>query len=78
MVFTHDTELALQAAVTLANSGLDPDTLTTQADLDRLWDDHEYSGRRDRTAAELDAVRAYEASNRKRRTILGKIDQISA
>ena len=28
--------------------------------------------------AELDAVRAYETSNRKRRTILGKIDQISA
>jgi hypothetical protein len=27
---------------------------------------------------ELEAVRAYEASNRKRRTILGKIDQISA
>jgi len=58
VVFTHDTELALQAAVTLANSGLDPDTLTTQADLDRVWDDHEYSGRRDRDAAELDAVRA--------------------
>ena len=30
------------------------------------------------SAAELEAVRAYEASNRKRRTILGKIDQISA
>ncbi|HRD63113.1 MAG TPA: CGNR zinc finger domain-containing protein [Nocardioides sp.] len=58
MVFTHDTELALQAAVTLANSGLDPDTLTTHTDLDRLWDDHEYSGRRDRDAAELFAVRA--------------------
>jgi hypothetical protein len=28
--------------------------------------------------AELGAVRAYEAANRKRRTILGKIDQISA
>jgi hypothetical protein len=28
--------------------------------------------------AELDAVRSYEASHRKRRTILGKIDQISA
>ena len=30
------------------------------------------------SASELEAVRAYEASNRKRRTILGKIDQISA
>ena len=58
MVFTHDTELALQAAVTLANSGLEPDTLTTVADLDRVWDDYEYSGRRDGTRAELDAVRA--------------------
>jgi predicted RNA-binding Zn ribbon-like protein len=58
VVFTHDTELALQAAVTLANSGLEPDTLTTDADLDRVWDDYQYSGRRDRTAAELDAVRA--------------------
>ena len=58
MVFTHDTELALQAAVTLANSVLEPDTLTTEADLDQVWDDHEYSGRRDRTRAELDAVRA--------------------
>jgi len=30
------------------------------------------------SAGELEAVRSYEASNRKRRTILGKIDQISA
>jgi hypothetical protein len=30
------------------------------------------------SAGELEAVRAYEAANRKRRTILGKIDQISA
>jgi predicted RNA-binding Zn ribbon-like protein len=58
MAFTHDTELALQAAMTLANSALEPDTLTTAADLDRVWDDYQYSGRRDRTAAELDAVRA--------------------
>ena len=58
MVFTHDTDFALQSAVTLANSGLDPDTLTTVADLDRLWDSYEYTGRHDRTRAELDAVRA--------------------
>ena len=30
------------------------------------------------SAGELEAVRTYEATNRKRRTILGKIDQISA
>jgi len=58
VVFTHDTEVALQAAATLANSGLDPDTLTTVADLDRLWRDFEYTGRHDGTRAELDAVRA--------------------
>ena len=58
MVFTHDTELALQAAVTLVNSADEPDTLTTVADLDRVWDDYDYSGRHDRTRAELDAVRA--------------------
>ena len=58
MVFTHDTELGLQAAVTLANSGLEPDTLTSRAELDEIWDRFQYSGRRDGTAAELEAVRA--------------------
>lgn len=58
MAFTHDTELALQAAVTLANSSLDPDTLSTVADLDQLWDDFQYTGRHDRTQTELDAVRS--------------------
>jgi len=58
VVFAHDTEIALQAAVTLANSGLDADTLTTVADLDLFWDTHDYTGRHDRTRAELDAVRA--------------------
>jgi predicted RNA-binding Zn ribbon-like protein len=58
VVFTHDTELALQAAVTLANSGLEQDTLTTVAELDQVWDDYSYSGRHERTRAELDAVRA--------------------
>jgi predicted RNA-binding Zn ribbon-like protein len=58
VVFADDTELALQAAVTLANSALEPDTLTSVADLDRVWEEFQYSGRRDRTRAELDAVRA--------------------
>jgi len=58
VVFTHDTELALQAAVTLANSAEAPDTLTSVADLDRVWDQFSYSGRHDRTRTELDAVRA--------------------
>jgi predicted RNA-binding Zn ribbon-like protein len=58
VVFTHDTELALQSAVALANSGLEPDTLTTVAELDEVWDEFQYTGRHDRTRAELDAVRA--------------------
>jgi len=61
MVFAHDTELALQAAVVLANSALEPDTLETVEDLDAVFTDYEYSGRRDRDAAELDAVRATRA-----------------
>ena len=65
MVFTHDTELALQAAVTLANSALEPDTLLEVGDLDRVWDDYGYSGRHERTRAELDAVRAVRPRLRK-------------
>jgi len=58
VVFTHDTEVSLQTAVTLANSAGDPDTLTSVADLDVFWDDYGYSGRHDRTREELDEVRA--------------------
>ena len=58
MVFGHDTEVALQSAVTLANSALEPDTLVTVADLDAFFAGFEYTGRHDRDLAELDAVRA--------------------
>ena len=37
MVFAHDTEVSLQAAVTLANSALSPDTLETIEDLDAFY-----------------------------------------
>jgi predicted RNA-binding Zn ribbon-like protein len=50
--------MALQSAVVLANSALEPDKLTTVADLDQVWDEYSYSGRHDRTEAELDTVRA--------------------
>ena len=33
MIFAHDTELALQAAVALVNSAVAPDTLTTVDEL---------------------------------------------
>jgi predicted RNA-binding Zn ribbon-like protein len=57
VLFAHDTQVSLQAAVTLVNSGEEPDTLTTIEDLDAYYARFEYTGRRDRDAAELDAVR---------------------
>lgn len=61
MIFTHDTEGALVAAVELANSGLEPDTLTAVDDLDRFFDRHVYTGSHTRTRAELNEVRALRA-----------------
>ena len=58
MVFAYDTGIALQAAVTLANSALEPDTLETVAQLDEFFADCGYSGRHDRTREELDELRA--------------------
>lgn len=58
MVFTDDTNLSLQAAVFLANSGLEPDTLTSVEALDAYFRDYQYTGRHDRTLEELEAVRS--------------------
>jgi predicted RNA-binding Zn ribbon-like protein len=58
MVFAHDTELALQAAVVLANSALDPDTMTRPADLATFFATHDYTGRLAGDADELEEVRA--------------------
>jgi predicted RNA-binding Zn ribbon-like protein len=58
VLFAHDTEAALRAAVDLVNSGEDPDTLTSVEELDTWYEAHSYTGRRDRDQAELDAVRA--------------------
>ena len=41
MLFTHDTEAALVAAVALVNSAVEPDTLTTGAELTAFLDEHE-------------------------------------
>ncbi|MDQ4053173.1 MAG: CGNR zinc finger domain-containing protein [Actinomycetota bacterium] len=57
MVFAYDTEIALQAAVILVNSAEPPDTLETVEELDEFCTDFAYTGRRDHTKAELDAVR---------------------
>jgi len=58
VVFTHDTEASLLAAVTLVNSADDPDTLTTLEELEAFLDEHAFTGSRSGDAAELDAVRA--------------------
>ncbi len=57
MLFAHDTEAALQAAVALVNSGSAPDTMTTIDQLDAWYAQHRYTGRRDHDAAELAEVR---------------------
>jgi predicted RNA-binding Zn ribbon-like protein len=61
VIFAHDTELALQAAVTLVNSAVEPDTLTTVAELDEWYSTFSYTGVRRRGRAELDAVRELRA-----------------
>jgi predicted RNA-binding Zn ribbon-like protein len=57
MVFAHDTEMALQAAVALVNTDGDPDEMTTVAELSRFFTEFDYTGRHDGDAAELEAVR---------------------
>ncbi|MFC5728306.1 MULTISPECIES: CGNR zinc finger domain-containing protein [Nocardioides] len=57
MIFAHDTEMALQAAVALVNSAEEPETLQTVADLDAFLRRFGYTGRHDRDEAELESVR---------------------
>ena len=83
MPFTHDTGLALQAAVVLANSALDPDTLTTVEDLDTFFADFQYTGRHDDDRAELESVRAvrpalYELLTADRDTAAGLVNAMLA
>jgi predicted RNA-binding Zn ribbon-like protein len=58
VVFAHDTNTSLLAAVVLANSGTEPDTMTTVAQLDAFYVEHFYTGAHTGDAAELAAVRA--------------------
>jgi predicted RNA-binding Zn ribbon-like protein len=58
MVFTHDTEAALLAAVALVNSAEEPDTLTTAEEVVGFLDVHEFTGTRAGDAAELASVRS--------------------
>jgi len=58
VLFAHDTVASLRAAVELVNSAEEPDTLVSIAQADAWYGGHGYTGRRDRDAAELDALRA--------------------
>ena len=58
MLFAHDTEASLRAAVALVNSAEEPDTLTEIGQLDAWYAEHGFTGRRDGDAAELEALRA--------------------
>ena len=58
MLFAHDTEANLVAAVALVNSGEDPDTLTTLEELDAFFRTYGYSGWSTRKRSDLDDIRA--------------------
>jgi predicted RNA-binding Zn ribbon-like protein len=58
VVFAHDTEMSLQAAVALVNSLEPPETLEDVPELTAFFEDFGYTGRHDRTPAELEEVRA--------------------
>jgi len=58
MAFTDDTVEAMRAAVHLVNSAELPDALATGADFDAFLEAFPYTGRIDRSADELDAMRA--------------------
>jgi predicted RNA-binding Zn ribbon-like protein len=58
MVFAHDTASALVSAAALANAVEPPLTITSVAELDAFYREQGYTGRHDRTTAELDAVLA--------------------
>lgn len=58
MLFTDDTVEALRAAVHLVNTAENPETLTTAEDFDAFLAEFPYTGRIDRTPAELAELRA--------------------
>ena len=58
MIFAHDTEVALNAAAALVNSGHDGEALPDVAALDAFVTQWGWTGERTHDVAELDAVRA--------------------
>lgn len=80
MLFTHDTAVSLQSAVDLVNTATDPDGLTTVAELDAFYERYEFTGRHERTRAELEAVRDLRPALRRLLTSDrdGAVDQVNA
>lgn len=76
MIFTDDTVEAMRAAVHLANSAEEPDTLVTSDDFEDFLVSFPYTGRIDRDADELSAVRALRP--RLRRMLLASRDEMVA
>jgi predicted RNA-binding Zn ribbon-like protein len=76
VVFAHDTEMTLQAVVELVNTAGQPDLLTSVDELTEFYVRWEYSGRHERTAAELAAVR--DARVPLRTLLLAERDQAAA
>ncbi|AWB91045.1 CGNR zinc finger domain-containing protein [Aeromicrobium chenweiae] len=57
MVFTHDTEIVLAAAVWLVNSAQEPDALTTTDDVTAFYVENGYTGLHTGDVAELEELR---------------------
>jgi predicted RNA-binding Zn ribbon-like protein len=76
VVFAHDTEESLRAAVALVNSAEAPDTLTDQGELDAWYAAYSYTGARAHDAAELAAVRALRAPLRTLLTAYRAVPQL--
>lgn len=74
MIFTDDTTEAMRAAVHLVNSAEDPETLASAQDFESFLQEFPYTGRIDRDAPELSAVRTLRP--RLRRMLLAPRDEM--
>lgn len=74
MIFTDDTVEAMRAAVHLVNSAEEPDTLASAQGFEDFLRDFPYTGRIDRDADELAALRALRP--RLRRMLLAPRDEM--
>lgn len=76
MIFTDDTEGALRAAVRLVNTAEDPDTMADAADEAVYLEEFPFTGRLDRDAAEIEALRG--VREQLRAMLIAPRDQMAA